>query len=550
MSRGAGLSATVTGEFRYEFEAERATWLRTRFVWYAGVLIALVGLSASVNLGLLGYGIVEPMLPETWVEDVDGAAPAGERSTPEPDAGAVAAEDDGEDEQAAGPGPDDAAPGADGEEDDEGPVRVRARVGGSVPALGFVSDSLRLIVVIVALRWVLRRPTIGRDGVLRAVWAVILITGGVDMLVAPLAGYAGILASGQPPEAARQVLGAMAGPMVLLPVMIAHLFASLFLPWTARESLRPVVPLMVLSVVIAAVFGVLAADRTAWMILVTALVAPLAAVPGLAVVWFRNSRFRKRFGERMLRTRYGELKRELVDARRIHEDLFPEVIEDGPVTLRYVYEPMRQIGGDLLFAHPAPDGSLTVLLIDVTGHGVSAALAVNRLHGELSRELGEQPDAAPGDLLAGLNAYLHHTLAVHSVYATAIAARVDPSRDELVYASAGHPPAFLRTADGRLDRLDSTTLLLGACRRQDFVTNERTLRMMAGDRLLLVTDGATEAVNPDGRMLRIDGMQRVAASVGPTADRHWASAAADAVDDWRAGPPRDDTLIVEVARPV
>src|SRR5262249_42834489 len=116
-------------------------------------------------------------------------------------------------------------------------------------------------------------------------------------------------------------------------------------------------------------------------------ILPLAGAPGVLISWWRYARFGRRFGQSMLAERYGELERDLVDARRIHEALFPPPVTRGPVRLAYRYDPMRQIGGDFLYAHPilpAPgvnDGPLSVVLIDVTGHGVPAAMTVSGLHG-------------------------------------------------------------------------------------------------------------------------------------------------------------------------
>ena len=90
--------------------------------------------------------------------------------------------------------------------------------------------------------------------------------------------------------------------------------------------------------------------------------------------------------------------------------------DDGPVRLNYVYEPMRQIGGDLLFVHPPPDamrdgsGTFSAVILDVTGHGIAAALTVNRLVGELERLFSENAAASPGDVLRGLNRYVTVTL--------------------------------------------------------------------------------------------------------------------------------------------
>jgi len=332
-------------------------------------------------------------------------------------------------------------------------------------------------------------------------------------------------------------------------VFVTHLFACLFLPWTPRESFKPLLPLLVLNAGVSLVYVRLIPLE----VLLTIVGSPVIAVPGLLICWWRHGRFKNKFHYRMLRGRYGEMRQELLSARQIHESLFPSPIVEGAVRMDYRYEPMRQIGGDYLYARmtgAGDEGKLHLIIIDVTGHGIGAALTVNRLAGEISRELGEHPDIAPGELLTGLNDYLHHTLATHSVYATAICVRVDPSGSSLSWASAGHPPAFLRAVDGRIERLDSTTLVLGACRGEDFRPNEQTIRFGPGDAVIAYTDGATEARNAEGRMLRVEGIQRIIASARPDSEGGWASALLRGVDAWRFGPPQDDTLIVEVWRPL
>jgi serine phosphatase RsbU (regulator of sigma subunit) len=288
---------------------------------------------------------------------------------------------------------------------------------------------------------------------------------------------------------------------------------------------------------------------------ISILASPLTALPGAAICWWRQSRFRDKFHFQMLKGRYGEIKQELGYARKIHESLFPAPVGTGSVRMDYRYEPMRQIGGDYLYARLSPvagraEPIMHLALIDVTGHGIGAALTVNRLHGELDRQFGERPDASPGDVLTGLNSYLHHSLSLHSVYATALLVRIDPNAGTLTWASAGHPPAFVRTVDGKIEQLDSTTLVLGACKGDDFDHGEMSMRFLPGDAMISYTDGAIECRDADGKMMGVAGMRRVVASAVPDAEGGWASSVLRAVDQFRAGPLADDTLVVEVWRPL
>src|SRR5690606_27834438 len=140
-----------------------------------------------------------------------------------------------------------------------------------------------------------------------------------------------------------------------------------------------------------------------------------------------------------------------------------------------------------------------------------------------------------------------------SVYVTAMCLRVDPNlADEqaLEFASGGHPPAFVRTVDGKVEELGSTAFVLGAVPTEAFDAGQRTVRFGRGDSVIAYTDGAIEARDQQGRMLRIEGMLRLVASPSTWADAAPCTAILRHVDQHRFGPIADDTLIVEISRPL
>jgi len=522
------VTSTVTSDFREEYEAERGRWLRKRFLWYSGVVLGL-GLLSSIAQVIVYVFVtqVRDFATQYWLQF----------------------------------------------------------------GLGIFS----LLIYAAAFLWALRH-SLDRDRMLRIVYTLIVVAGALSIVGTPLIfeasradvreamevarrerepvetqvapgvrimteedSEAGEDAPDQGAEPApvteREVSRNIARQVVLGnalgSIFFTHFFACLFLPWTARESLKPIVPLLVLNAIVTMFYIRLVPTGGT----ITVLLSPLIALPGMAVCWWRHSRFRDRFHFQMLKGRYGEMKQDLGFARQIHESMFPSPLRDGPVRFEFRYEPMRQIGGDYLFARRIPQDNgrqsiLNLAIVDVTGHGIGAALTVNRLHGEIERRFGADRDSTPSSLLTGLNDYLHFSLASHSVYATAIFLRIDPNDNTLRWASAGHPPAFVRTLDGRIERLDSTTLVLGACKGEDFDPNEQLARFMPGDVLIAYTDGATEARNEQGRMLGVDGLLRIVAASRPDEDGGWASSVLRAVDEYRYGPLQDDTLMVEIYRPV
>lgn len=353
--------------------------------------------------------------------------------------------------------------------------------------------------------------------------------------------------------------------------VFTHIVACLFLPWTPWQAFRPMMVVVLVNIPVTLVVKKLNQPLPApgetpppWLAgtLVGLAFTPLLALPGMIWCSIRHSKRTQDFKYRFMSTRYTEMRRELVDARKIHESLFPDPINDGELRFSFEYEPMRQIGGDFLYAHrqkhakdteplsQPPSHPLSIVLLDVTGHGIPAALTVNRLHGELERVFAENPDIGPGEVLGLLNRYVYLTLSSHSIYLTAFCFRVDTDTSTLEYASGGHPPAFLRAVDGTVEELNSTSFVLGACPDEAFDSTSRTATFGPGDTMFAYTDGAIEARKDTGEMIRIDGLRRMVASVDGKLPATWPTIFRDEVVDFRGGPPEDDTLLLVVHRMV
>lgn len=336
---------------------------------------------------------------------------------------------------------------------------------------------------------------------------------------------------------------------------LAHLIACAVFPWTVRQALIPIAIVLPLSLASrltienGSVPGTLLG--TLWVV---AMLSPAVLICGI-----RHTQRLQRFNNRFLSQRYGMLRQELAYARQLHESLFPEPKVTGPIRFSYRYEPMRQIGGDYLYAHTEKiEGgeAVSVVLLDVTGHGIPAALTVNRLHGEIDLRFAEQPEIGPGELLGLLNRYIALTLAKHSIFATAVCFRFDSAAGKLRYASGGHPPAFVRGVDGTLRELDPTSFVLGACSGRDFDPGEREVDFHEGDSLIAYTDGAIEARSVQGNMLKIEGLRRILAAPLPPGTRDaglgsWSERLLAEVTHHRGGmPPEDDTLFIEIHRAI
>lgn len=337
-------------------------------------------------------------------------------------------------------------------------------------------------------------------------------------------------------------------------IFLFFFIACVFIPWTVREALVPaaVIVLVNAAVVLADLLFTIHRTDQRLLALFCLGISFLSVVPGLLICWWRFSRFRKRFRLTYESTGYRKLQVELAGARRVHESSLPaqNLLTTGPVRLAYVYEPMRQIGGDILFVHPADDPVapvLSVLLVDVNGHGFGAALMANRVIGEIQRLFAENPDASPDQVLVALNRYVRLTMARNAVFATALCLRFDTRTGTLQHANGGHPPAFLRRADGTIVRLEPDTYLLGVVDGPDYCPACQSTSFNPGDALLAYTDGATEARDLAGEMITIGGLHERLRQLGSHPDR-WPQSLLHQITGHRRGPAEDDTLLAAIYR--
>jgi serine phosphatase RsbU (regulator of sigma subunit) len=197
--------------------------------------------------------------------------------------------------------------------------------------------------------------------------------------------------------------------------------------------------------------------------------------------------------DRML-VRQERLARELELCRQIQNEMLPHgPLRTGLAEVTGVSIPAREVGGDFFNYFPLPDGRLALLVGDVSGKGVGAALlmaniqATLRTRLELASDLAAVADAVDRDIAGNTPP---------EVYVTLFVGLLDAARRELVYVNAGHNPQFLLRGSGGLERLASTGLPVGLMPGRGF--EARTVPVAPGDLLFLYTDGAVEAPNEAG----------------------------------------------------
>jgi sigma-B regulation protein RsbU (phosphoserine phosphatase) len=234
----------------------------------------------------------------------------------------------------------------------------------------------------------------------------------------------------------------------------------------------------------------------------------------------------------------GEIQKELELARSIQLSLLPGTCPSSnafKIAARYV--PMKSVAGDFYDVIAADSGHVGLLIADVSGHGVPAALIASMVK---MAAVSQRDNAAhPARLLSGMNRALCGN--TQGQYVTAAYAFVDGESKELRYGAAGHP-SMLRLRSGAVSEIAENGLLLAAVDGAEYT--DVAVALEPGDRLLLYTDGLVEARNESGVMFGEAALvaafeQSAGLEADEAADRIVAS-----VQRWAPSQDDDLTLLI------
>jgi serine phosphatase RsbU (regulator of sigma subunit) len=214
-----------------------------------------------------------------------------------------------------------------------------------------------------------------------------------------------------------------------------------------------------------------------------------------------------------------------------------------------------EVGGDLYDAGPLPDGRIQIVLGDVSGKGIGAALLMSDVLATIRalRTVGIQPD----DLVARLDRHLLQTTEPEH-YVTLFLADLCPETHRLEYVNAGHPEAYLVRPDGRLDELASTGVPAGLMDLPGIEFEKKSIEMPPGSMLVIYSDGISEAergelgsaINQDDEGTREQygdhELPRLLRTAAFTSAEECAQKIHDGVEGWLAGArvPDDTTLMI------
>src|SRR5246500_451900 len=243
-----------------------------------------------------------------------------------------------------------------------------------------------------------------------------------------------------------------------------------------------------------------------------------------------------------LKNRADEIDRELAIASRVQKSLAPQPLRWGRVAVETFYKPVHTIGGDFGLVFPSDGTHLDLLVCDISGHGISSALLANRIYTETVSLLrhGMELD----EMLRTLNHFVMQYMQIDGFIFTLAAARLDLSGRQLDYAAAGHPPALLISSSGEVRRLEPRGTVLGRLTEAVPEKAMEQLKLSAGDRLMLYSDGLIEVWNEDDEILGVEGLEKIAGKAATASLHDTREAIIEGVNSYSAGPLRDDITLI------
>lgn len=247
---------------------------------------------------------------------------------------------------------------------------------------------------------------------------------------------------------------------------------------------------------------------------------------------------RKNYEE--IKTRDETMQHELMIAQHIQKSIFPRNEFSHKSSVEY--RPLYAVSGDFYDSYNFADGSTGYLVCDASGHGVPAALLTMMAKSAFANYA--KPDISPGEIVATANRHMAESLEMTGQYLTAFFFRVD--KDKLEYCNATHPEPIVIQNDGSVSRLKSNGFYVGMMAEAPFEFETAVIERKPGMKMVVYTDGITEARNPEGAQY---GTERLTTTVEQNSKLSAEELKAAILDDLAqfagvAKPEDDLTLLV------
>lgn len=240
------------------------------------------------------------------------------------------------------------------------------------------------------------------------------------------------------------------------------------------------------------------------------------------------------------------LEKELEIARTIQMNLLPKVFPDiDNLDISAMSLPARQVGGDYYDFIADDVGRTSLVVADVSGKGVAAALLSATVRASVRTEVTRDAGLDVAEIVATINRWTCSD-ATNNMFVTMVFARYDPETMVLEYSNAGHCHPLLFRQDGSMGSLDKGGCFLGIMEQVEYESEHVSLQ--PGDTLVFYTDGVTDAQNKDQERFGIERLVEVVKQNLDLPARGLRDRIYEAADDFSSGQEMFDDLTILIAK--
>ncbi len=238
-----------------------------------------------------------------------------------------------------------------------------------------------------------------------------------------------------------------------------------------------------------------------------------------------------------------QLEKDLNQVQQLDRALLPNLPHVDGWDVGLHYRPSRLLSGDFYDVRAEDDGRLTLLVGDVMGKGIPAALLRTGLQSSLKALAPEV--CSPAKVLEKANRHFLSSASPGRL-ATVFLGALDTGGGQLRYVNAGHLPPLVRRASGDWQALDTTGMVLGALENVPY--SEEVATLERGDLLVLFSDGFTEAENGAGEVFDERHVTRCVDQLPGAPAQVLASSVAEELANFAPGEPSDDRTLLMLRR--
>lgn len=258
----------------------------------------------------------------------------------------------------------------------------------------------------------------------------------------------------------------------------------------------------------------------------------------------REMKLKVAFQEKKIRAHQEMLERDLKLAETVQQTLIPRPLENEKIAVYVNHYPIIGVGGDFADIYFRADNLVYCTIVDVTGHGIAAALIVNRVCSEIRKFVREQEDE-PKDILFHLNNFIVDSFYRTGLFLTSFSYLIDLKTSKLHYTGCAHPPLiFWNSSRRQIELLESQNTIIGFQKSEQNTFVQNTRSIAKGDRFFLYTDGIVEAENQDGQLYGVAGLTTSFEKCLTLPIHQVNSAMKQSMETFRDKPLRDDIYLL------